>query len=66
MEIMVKIKNEEKISHASPISIICDWRENDVVNVQQDNAYILTINSMFIGKRNIEYIPAQKDHKHRH
>ena len=42
IKIMEKIKNEEKFSHALPVSIKCGWRENDVVYVlhNERNAYI--------------------------
>ena len=76
MKVMEKIKNEEKLSYALPVSIKCGWRENDVDNVQQDedNAYIgvqtllqeIEDHSMLIRKANVEYIIAQRDHKHRY
>ena len=42
MNIMEKIKNEEKFSKALPVSIKCGWRENDAVYVlhNEHNAYI--------------------------
>ena len=42
MKIVEKIKNEEKLSNALPVSIKCRWRSNDAVYVlhNEQNGYI--------------------------
>ena len=46
MKIMEKIKNEEKLSNALPVSIKCGWRENNAVYVlhNEHNVFIWTQN----------------------
>ena len=64
MKITGKIKNEEKLSNALPVSIKCGRRQNDAVyvlhnehntNIGAQNLYRkLTINSKSIRTGNVE------------
>ena len=75
-EQMEKIKNEEKLSNALPVSIKCEWSQNDTVYARhyEHNAYIgakifyrkLKINTISMRTGNVEYIMTQKDHKCRY
>ena len=47
MKIMVKIKNEDKLFNALPVSIKCGWRSNDAVHVLH-NEHIV-----YIGAQNL-------------
>ena len=75
---MEKIKNEEELSNALPVSIKYCRRKNDAGHVlhvhNEHNAYIgaqnllqkMKINSTSMRTGNVEYIMRQKDHKCRY
>ena len=48
MEIMEKIKNDEKLSNELPVSIECGWCWNDVVYVLHNK------HNVYIGAQNLQ------------